>query len=213
MHLSSTLSRQIALHALLGRQAANIDPDDEFTKRILFDTFYTPQRWVFEAKALYARAVLRDRLAEVRFLQRAQNWAEAHTVLCTSVAPKAIIERDYDILTTLLREFGTPGHGPRPQDWRVGGGVYADFLALLDAQDGDEKKGLLLRLLKSVPEMATYHSSHSKHRQGATSGIINAGVGREKGSESETFLRSVAVQEMGRVVGETVLGTEGFVSL
>lgn len=213
LHLSSAASRQIAIQSLLGRQAAHIDPDDEATARVLFEGFHIPQPWLFEAKALYARAVLQDRLAEVRFLQRARNWTEAHAVLCAAVAPKAIIERDYEMLSTVLHEFDGATTGQKPHEWPVGGAVYADFLALLRANPGEEKRNLLMRLLKSVPEMSNHHSAQSVRGFRSTRGRIAPGVARERATESDTFLRSVALQEMGRVVGEAVLASEGSVSL
>ena len=202
LHLSDSIQRQIAIQNLLSRQASHIDINDDSLLQILFNDFKIPEAWIYEAKALYARGVDYDPLAEVFFLQKAGNWTEAHSVLCAAVAPRAIIERDYTTLSKLLAEFQQAGEFPN--EWRAGGGVYADYLALLNASSRDEKQRLLGRLLRSLPELAGDGKKGSKRGK-------NKGQ-PEKLADNESFLRGVASKEMGWVVGEMVLADRKNVS-
>ena len=199
LHLGNAEQRESAIRDILIRQAASIDIDSLKTQHILFEQFLIPPAWVYEAKALYARSVQHDRLAELHYLQRASNWAEAHNVLCTIVAPKAIIERDHKMLSRVLGEFE---QGTKPHTWRIGGAIYSDYLALLSTNDHSERVKLLKRLARSIPDMAKSSLSSNKKRNGTT----------EKGSRSEGFLRNVAVKEMGWVVGNLIVESGELVS-
>ena len=199
LHLSKDRERQAAIQDLLARQAPIIDVANKTLLDILFDTFKIPSAWVYEAKAIYARAVLLDPLAEVHFLQKAGDWTEAHRVLCAIVAPRAIVERDHDTLAAILKEFEAAGE--TPHEWRSGGGVYADYLALLGSRDKDEKQRLLGRLLRTLPELAGQKKAKHKHKGQP-----------EKTAESEGFLQGVAAREMGWVVGDMVLADKENVS-
>ena len=183
LHLSDIKERQLALQAHIARHAASIGEHDHDLLQTLFVEFRIPEPWVWEAKALHARTVLRDHEAEVRFLLRARNWSEAHRALCAAVAPRAIISRDHAALSKLLDDFA---HEDRPHDWRVGGGVYVDYLHLLRCEEGAERRKVVGRLLGALAEM--------KRRVGGD------------------LLQSVAVQEMSGVVAEKVLAGKNNVS-
>lgn len=182
LRLSDSQQRQKALQSTLASFAASIDENDPFILKTLFEDFQIPQAWIWEAKALHARAVTRDHVAETRFLLRAENFAEAHATLCSVVAPQAVVERDYSVLNSLLGGFKI-----KPTDWNHGGGVYADYLALVDSEETGKKsqKEVVGRLLRVLAEM--------KDKDGKV-------VELEGG-----FLRKVAMQEMSAVVGDRVL--------
>ena len=200
LHLSDKQQRQVMIKDLLTRHAVDIpDVNDHAITQIIFDTFKIPTAWVYEAKAIYARAVLGDPIAEVHFLQQAGSWAEAHHVLCANVAPRAIVEQDHTALAKLLAEFEAADE--TLHDWRTGGGVYADYLALLGASDKSEKQRLLGRLLRTLPDLAGHKKG--KHKQKGQP---------EKTTESEGFLRGVAAREMGWAVGGMAMEDEENVS-
>lgn len=162
LHLSSRKQRQSCIQTILTLHASDMaDADPAF--HILTEEFKIPGSWIWEAKALHARSVTQNHVHEVEFLLRAQNWEEAHQTLCHVVAPRAVIERDYDVLKGLLDTFGD--RNEIIGDWELGGGVYQDFVALVmddwkigsrqdpaKAKDAGRTK-VLTRLLGSLPGM------------------------------------------------------------
>lgn len=195
LHLSSCEQRQSCIQTLLTLHSTDIVDADDPAFHTLTEEFKIPESWVWEAKALHARSVTQNRVHEVEFLLRAQNWEEAHKTLCRVVAPRAIIERDHDRLKGLLDAFGD---GSRfLGDWDLGGGVYEDFVALFT---DDWKTGFrqdpakfteagrmttLRRLLDSLPSM------------------VQERIGRAGLEEV------VAVQEMSEYVARAVASLQG----
>ncbi|KAL9603163.1 MAG: hypothetical protein Q9219_001366 [cf. Caloplaca sp. 3 TL-2023] len=155
LHLSQPHQREIAILNTLARHAACI-PDEEstFPFSTLVDTFHIPSPWIWEAKALHARSVLVDYPTEIRHLQNAGNWAEAHDTLCRTVGPRCVIERDLDLLGKLLAGFEHGGKGEIDEAWRKGGEVYADYLVLVKAERvGHWDLAATERLLQALVEM------------------------------------------------------------
>ena len=148
LHLSKTEQRQEALQSLLAYHANAIGDAGSAPFMTLRHEFKIPEAWIWEAKALYARSVEQDHVKEVQYLLRAQDWTEAHKTLCQIVAPQAIIEQDYQTLSTLL-----DGFSPKDlvREWSLGGQVYQDFIALVR---GDAGAGLR-RLLTALPAMVS----------------------------------------------------------
>ena len=193
LHLSSSPThRQLALQSHLAKHAASIPEHDHDLLRTLFSDFCIPESWVWEAKALHARAVLRDRESEVRFLLKARNWTEAHRVLCEAVAPQAIVKRDHEGLRGLLGGFS---YEERPADWRVGGGIYVDYLHLVKSEDGEkrdegDRKKVVGRLVRGLGDMKR----------------------KIEGKGKESLLQNVAIEDMSGVVAGWVLGEKENVS-
>lgn len=190
LHLSSHTQRQSRIQTLLTLHATNIADANDPIFQTLTGEFKIPESWIWEAKALHARSVTQNHVHEVEFLLRAQNWEEAHKTLCRVVAPRAIIERNYDGLKGLLDAFG---HGSDfVGDWDLGGGVYEDFIVLVmdnwKASSGQDlakakeagRTTVLMRLLGSLP------------------GMVQERVGRAGLEEV------VAVQEMSEYVARAV---------
>ena len=193
LHLDDAEQRAAMVMKTLGRHGGSIgDGDDDATFRLLARDFLIPEAWVWEAKALHARSVRQDHVAEVEFLLRARNWEEAHRTLCRTVAPQAIISGELDELRRLLGGFTNTELVP---GWSVGGQVYADYL-VLQAQDkdgdvsagepraGEHREEVVKRLLAALPAMV---------REGSQAG----------------FHERVAVQEMSGVLGKMMLRGEG----
>lgn len=186
LHLSSCEQRQSCIQSILALNASEIVDADAPAFQTLITEFKIPESWIWEGKALYARSVAQNYVHEVEFLLRAQNWDEAHKTLCRVVAPRAIIERDYDLLKGLLDAFGDGSD--YVGDWDLGGGVYEDFVALvMDDWKKDPAKAkdtgrmtVLKRLLGSLP------------------GMVQERVGRAGLEEV------VAVQEMSEYVARVV---------
>ena len=151
LHLSSPPMRTKAIQEALYQRAASFDitpgrdsPSEGFpdsTIASLTVELCIPRAWVYAARALFMRAVKGDHAAEVYCLLAAGDYQAAHQTLCTTVAPRAIISRNYDGLRELLGGFETrlPDDPSRTamqtiKDWSQGGGIYFDFIHLVDIE-------------------------------------------------------------------------------
>jgi nuclear pore complex protein Nup98-Nup96 len=140
LHLSESGSRTRALQGLLERNAAQLpSPDLDQDNTLMEDesgwslsSIAVPTSLIWEAKAVYAHAVLREPALQAKWLlytSTEEAFAEAHDVLCSTVGPRAVIEKDYADLEDLLACF----HAHEAQEfggWKHGGKIYADFVRL-----------------------------------------------------------------------------------
>lgn len=149
LHLSSAKQRHKTLQSLLAQHADQIGQASSAPFRTLRGEFKIPEAWIWEAKALYARSAEQDHVREVQYLLKAKNWTEAHKTLCRTVAPRAIIEQDYQTLSNLLAGFE---HKELVNEWSLGGQVFQDFIALVRGEGGDGLKRLLTVLPAMVSE-------------------------------------------------------------
>ncbi|KAJ8129186.1 hypothetical protein O1611_g4446 [Lasiodiplodia mahajangana] len=153
LHLSDPDARTRAIQDHLCRHAALIGNDDSAAFKKLAVDFKIPTRWIWHSKALYMRSAKKDATAEVQCLLRAESWAEAHQTFVKEVAPRTIIERDYDGLADVLQQFeGRHLHVP---DWNVGGEIYKAFLQLMGYHRRAEvpPQTLVNSLLEGLPAM------------------------------------------------------------
>jgi nuclear pore complex protein Nup98-Nup96 len=189
LHLSSPEARAKSIQDHLAQQASRIGSDDSPSFMTLTQTYKIPAPWVWEAKALYLRSVKKDPTGEVECLLRAGSFEEAHRTFSREVAPKTIIECDYDTLRTLLSGFY--GREDNISEWHLGGEIYADFLELLDSQKRSKAGEYLVlhRLLAGLPAVV----EESRH---------------------PGFMERVAIETISGVVAKTVveMGKKGEVS-
>lgn len=129
LHLTDPASRTKAIQEHLSRHARLIGSEQSEDFTTLTQAFKIPATWVWQAKALYQRAVKKDAKSEVLFLLRADSHSEAHKTLVKHVAPQAVIERDYAGLWDLLQQFSSAAKSI--SDWNLGGKIYTDFLDLV----------------------------------------------------------------------------------
>lgn len=181
LHLSSTSVRAKAILDHLALHAGRIGPEDGQNFVILVQDLRIPRGWVWEAKALYMRSVQKDPRGEVECLLQAGAYEEAHRTFSREVAPITIIERDWETLRALLAGF--KGQEASIAEWHLGGGLYVDYVHIIESQ----KKGIgkadvmvLERLLATLPAMV------------------------EEGRHA-SFLETVAVQEISGVVAQMVI--------
>lgn len=136
IHLSDPAARTAVIREQLGRNAHLIDDKDkDRVLSTLTQTLKIPTSWVWEARALHARSVLRDPAAEFAYLLLAEDWAEANRTFLKRVAPTAVIQRKYADLfeyASLLYRIRD-----RLPDWSSGAAVYLLFPA---TRDWDEPK-------------------------------------------------------------------------
>ena len=191
LHLSSPSERQVGIQSVLSQHAFSLSSPEAFQR--LTEAYLIPAAWIYEAQALYARSVTQDHTAEVRYLLQAGNLQEAHTTLCSVVAPRAVIEDDTSTLKTLLDGFGD---GSKLADWAIGGAVYADYLRLL------ENTQHLAGLRHSRRKSSGQWQKRDKELVASLCESLPAMIAARKWSGFEV---DVAVQEMGAVVGRTLL--------
>ncbi|KAI4177449.1 MAG: hypothetical protein LQ343_000430 [Gyalolechia ehrenbergii] len=156
LHLSDPAQRQNALLDILARNAGSIPaPDSAFPFSTLVSDFKIPAPWIWEAKALHARSVLRDHAEEIYYLQKAGNWIEAHATLCGVVGPRCVIEQDFDTLHRLVEGFRR-GKDTIEEAWRKGGEIYEGYVEFVVQGEGrcgaETVEKLLHALLESVEE-------------------------------------------------------------
>jgi nuclear pore complex protein Nup98-Nup96 len=135
MHLPEAEAREKSIRDLLDLNAHLLDPTREPID--LLTQSDVTKTWEFSSKALYARAVEHDHVAEALWLIKAGQWDEAHSVATNIIGPTAIIEQDYDVLRDvlgeLMHEFKRAGKEPFSSvDWERGGGLFYDFIELCD---------------------------------------------------------------------------------
>ena len=130
LHISSPAAREQGLQDLLAHHAHDFKADEkDSTFKVLTKEFKIPESWIWQAKALAARAITRNRLFEVECLVLAGDWGEAHAVLRRSVGPRIVIAEDWTLLGKMLERFQNGKENI--EDWAQGGQVYEDFLYLV----------------------------------------------------------------------------------
>lgn len=203
LHLQDAGQRAEMVQDLLRRHAAALppppeeDPQGEHQSIQLWNTLTldlkVPPEWIYRAKALLARAS-NDSFTELRYLILADSFAEAHECLCRRVAPRLVIDEDWETLKQVLASFGDKPE-QRVGNWAAGGAIYAGFVSLVIASKHGtkERRNTLERMQKSLSERKT----------------LFAGEGRKSGANGlEEREERVALSEMGRLVAE-LLEMEG----
>lgn len=153
LHLADPDARARAVQDHLCRHAGLIGNEDSAAFKKLAVDFMIPTQWIWHSKALFMRSVKKDATAEVQCLLRAESWAEAHQTFVKEVAPKTIIERDYDGLADVLQQF--EGRHLCVPNWNVGGEIYKAFLQLMGHHRRAEAppQALVNNLLEGLPAM------------------------------------------------------------
>ncbi|KAH9810923.1 nucleoporin sonb like protein, partial [Teratosphaeria destructans] len=158
LHLDDDRARQRAIEGLLARQAGNLgDPPTETEEPNTFshlsEDLNIPQEMLYAAKSVYAKAT-GNPLQQARYLLRSNNLDAAHEVLIHTVGPRAMIEQDFDALSTLIRSFPSTRH---PVGWQFGGAVYLHLVQLLSMnysrRHGPEGERLVQDLRRGVEGM------------------------------------------------------------
>lgn len=212
MHLRDAPKRETMLRSLLDRFAGqlpdtpsepgtaasdtmNVDSTNNDSSElwsILTKQLQLPTAWLYQSKALYARAVSSDPLKELTYLVAAKSWIEAHDCFIHRVAPALVVDNDIDALSATVDLFDDDVMEKVP-GWEVGGGVYADF-ALMCVARGQLNQGAVEGLRKRLVEMGRKFNKDGRH----------VDLGKLPIEELE---QRVAVQEMSRVVAEKFVGS------
>lgn len=232
LHLSTAAAREHHVKDLLLRRAKEIEQESSseekghVTSNLLTERYKIPNSWVWTAQAMHA-ASIGDETSQAVYLLQAGEADEAHAVVCRALGPGAIISMEYDSLREILGTFiergslpgshakGTSrksGHASSqnnlPKDWNIGGGVYSDYVHLLDlcsptaTQDDNirnEKIVVLQRLGKALPAMLSNLNTINKPSSTTVSKSQdkNAAQSQSKRVVSRAVLEErVAISEM-----------------
>ncbi|KAH7562317.1 hypothetical protein BM1_01837 [Bipolaris maydis] len=135
-HLSFAPMREHYIRSLVTQFSGLFSLEDSNpTYTHLTADLHVPSTWLHAAAALHAKSS-GDALGEATHLIKADEFEEAHEVLCRKVGPEAIISRDYDALRELMAGFVAESNVPLPrepvQGWAQGGQIYFDYIELID---------------------------------------------------------------------------------
>lgn len=195
LHLKRALDRELGVKQLLSRFASYLPSPileggaPSIMWKFLVEELRIPNEWVWAAKALYAR-YQGDWSGEVEYLINAEHWNEAHETFCKIVAPRTVIQHDWDTLQLLIEAFGENPES-KIRGWAQEGGMYQDFLALVNVPGIRKDQTLLKRLVGA---------------------LIHVGEKIEK-STMASFEEKVAFREIGRLVAGWCTNDIGSVSL
>ncbi|KAG8531068.1 uncharacterized protein KY384_004425 [Bacidia gigantensis] len=190
IHISDPTNREQRIKALLAHHAGDLvaDPPHDDRWKDIIDIYKVPETWLYQAKALRARAVDHDRLREAGYLVKAEQWVDAHEVLKRVVGPDCVIAEEWDKLQGLLTAFRTSKEKIR--GWELGGQVYADYWGIVTEATGGREKGKVLKgLMECLPALLR---------------DVEKGRESEGKNEKELFREMVALEEMKRVTEREV---------
>jgi nuclear pore complex protein Nup98-Nup96 len=217
LHLADAAKRAACLRNLLDCHAAglSVTSPPSLLWTALTIEFQIPASWIYQSKALYARAC-QEPLAELHYMILAGNFVDAHNCLLQRVAPGLVIDGDWETLKAVLTKFGddaaqkvdsavAAAGRDLSTEWKIGGQVYADFVELMtltdpastgkrDSVQGNqqlkEKNALIHRLQDGL--------------SGFTARINNGAARLDLNKDRERLEERVAVWEMGKVVARSI---------
>ncbi|KAJ1324842.1 Nucleoporin NUP145 [Microdochium nivale] len=194
LHLSDLKARSKAVQEQLCRHAGQIGLDDSSSFKKLAEDLKIPTQWIWHAKALFMKSVRKDPTGEVQCLLRAESYADAHRTFVKEVAPATIIQRDYDTLADVLRQF--EGRHTHVAEWNIGGEVYKLFLELMGHQQRHEQptSELVSALLEGLPAM---------HGNSPEAGIVEYAALADMAAEVAKVVASMA--KIGQMEHERIL--------
>lgn len=129
LHIEDDNHRESAIHKLLYRY---IRIDDELDnaystkEKFLLEDLSIPEKWIFWAKAVRAKA-LNNYQVELKYLLKAQQWSKAHGVMMQYIAPDLLINDQIDYLKSLLLQFANTNE---IQNWKTQGEILLHFIEL-----------------------------------------------------------------------------------
>lgn len=214
LHLENVATRTYQIQELLNKNAALLpSPSSDGAQQqsplwtALVTAFKIPDSWLCEAKALYARSCNAP-LAELNYLIQAGDFSAAHECLLRRLAPRLVIDEDWATLRAVLARFGD-----KPEDkvdsavaitetgtcteWKAGGGVYADFVALMILVDGGRRDADTKRQTHALLErlQAALSGLNARFQAAASGGSLDM-----LDKDREKLEERVALCELGKAV-------------
>ncbi|KAI1608049.1 nuclear protein 96-domain-containing protein [Exophiala viscosa] len=213
LHVGASAKRSALVRDLLNKYAAALPspPDVDLMNSQaqvqlwsdLTGSLKIPASWICRAKALFARSTNAS-LEELSYLILAQDFSEAHECLLQRVAPRLVVDEDWDTLHLVLTKFGD-----KPEEnvdrWKSGGGVYTDFVTLVELTESlarrpsnTEADSTRKTLLHSLQGALT--GMNAKFVDAAKASGSNGSLAKDK----ENLEQRVALCEMGRAVARAL---------
>ncbi|KAK5359009.1 hypothetical protein LTR20_003283 [Exophiala xenobiotica] len=231
LHISDSRIRGYQIREFLNKHAAVLPspPDMEQTDVVqsqgqgqqqlwsdLTTQLKVPGAWICHAKALYARSC-NDSLLELTFLLRADEYEHAHECLLKRVAPRLVIDEDWDTLRTVLAKFGEqPEDNVDTAEWQSGGQVYADFVLLMMEATNSNSSATghgAARRPSNAGEAETRRKMILQRLQSALIGLngqfaarkgLREGLALDLVQDKVNLEQRVALCEMGRAVARAI---------
>ena len=219
LQISDPEKRAHQIKDLLNRHAASLPgPANQGQQPLplwstLTISLRVPASWIFRSKALYARSC-NEPLTELHYLIHATDFAKAHECLLRRVAPRIVIDGDWQTLQDILSSFGEDAEQKVDSavaasagiEWKDGGRVYADFVELMALVDpssfgrrgsGQESKAAKSAVLSRLQGALTELNVAFKAAASASSA---QGLNMDRGQLEER----VALCEMGKAVARVL---------
>lgn len=132
LHLNDQSRRELAIQEILYRHI-ELSDDLEYLEREQFIVrdLGIPEKWIFWAKAVRARAQF-DYHQQAKFLLKAKQWSQAHEVIMEHIAPDCVINDDIRYLKSLLNRFEDV---KQISNWSIKGQILIDFIQLNEKFD------------------------------------------------------------------------------
>jgi nuclear pore complex protein Nup98-Nup96 len=214
LHMTDVQARELLVRELLMRNGGHIpeplpmggaheqtEPD---VFRYLSQDNQIPELLLWEAKALYAKAELKNPYLQTDYLLTAQLYDQAHEVVCQTIGPMAVIEEEYHDLAVLLGRFSNASE--KPVGWESGGQVFDDFTRMCSMpahrKNGREWKGLVEKLRSGLEAMQNSTSAVHMTLEGRVAMVEMERKMREEARDAEVGARDGRVME--GVVGAKV---------
>jgi nuclear pore complex protein Nup98-Nup96 len=132
-HLNTPSHRGRSVWEVLCRNCSHQETLTE-EETFVIERLKVPCGLMHRAKAVSAHYFGEYRLQAFHLLKGAQ-WNEAHDIIISHIAPRAIIENDTQFLYSSLRLLAEPDHSISILSWDTTGSVYLDYLKLSEMID------------------------------------------------------------------------------
>ena len=228
LHLADPAKRAQQLEKLLNHHADALPAPSSSNSQssplwtALTTALHIPTAWIYHAKALYARSC-NEALAEFHYLIAAKDCAQAHACLLRRIAPRLVIDEDWEGLRDVLAQFGEDpaqkvdaaisalsgqDNGP---EWKNGGQVYADFAELMtlmdqstsggrgSGQDANEVRKQKTAFLERLQSSLTSWNARFKAADSSS-----GSQGRDLNKDRDKLEERVAFCEMGKAVAGVI---------
>lgn len=178
--------------------------------KLLTSVLRVPQQWIYEAKALYARAC-DDHVAELACLLSGKHWQAAHDCLARCVAPRAIIDEEYGVVEAALERYSKElrANADDQCPWSIGGGMYGDYIALSTTSNGAVSNDHTSQLKRLTAALLNAGNRRLKKRAGTKTSTSGSGQSQLMAGGIEELEERVAIKEMSARVATWVVESRG----
>jgi hypothetical protein len=206
LHIKNESMRDHVVRDLLCRYCSEWQDDDEVVE-FLVQKIGVPVAMLEEAKATWAK-YNGDYDSAFESLLDAEDWAAAHSILTTKVAPKWFLARDptkeeyvmRESLLGALEEMEQHNSNIDVNSWELGAGLYLDFFRLRDSLAQSDQ--VLEEDILDIQSLARR--------------IDDAYLAASRESNKDTLLQKAAYSAISRELSRWTLGgfvTEGLLPL